>query len=433
MARLRTLSSELSASVGRSVFLSGWVHRIRNLGGVRFLLLRDRAGIAQVVVPADVDLQQLGCECVIAVDGVVQAEPRAAGGFEVLAARIERLAAAQTPPIEVFKPIVAEQARLETVLDHRAISLRVPDVLDIFRIEARIAQSFRSHLNSRGFTEIMTPKLVLAGAEGGSAVFEVAYYDRKAYLGQSPQFYKQIMVGSGLERVFEIAHAYRAEKSETSRHLTEFISLDFEMGFIESEQDLMAELTSAIRAIFGDLRTHCATALKRRGIELNDFQQIPQIDFLEAKKILASQYKKTQGVEGDLDTEAERFIGEYAMKVHASPLVFVTGYSVARRPAYTLPLSSDPSRTASFDLLYHGVEICTGGQRIHDYDQLLASFQSRGLNPQSVDGYLEAFRHGMPRHGGMGLGLERFVKQMLKLGNVKEAALFPRDPNRLTP
>jgi nondiscriminating aspartyl-tRNA synthetase len=306
-------------------------------------------------------------------------------------------------------------------------------VLDVFRVEAKIVRAFREHLNSQGFTEIFSPKLVLAGAEGGSAVFEVAYYDRTAYLAQSPQFYKQIMVGSGLERVFEVGHAYRAEKSETSRHLTEFVSLDFEMGFIESVQEVMAMLSGAIAEIFASLRGTCGAILERRKISLPSFATIPQIDFFEAKEILASRFNKTEGIGGDLDTEGEKLIGRWAMEVHHSPLVFVTGYSVPCRPAYAMSVPDDATRTASFDLLLNGVEISTGGQRIHEYDQLVKSFGARGLNPASVEGYLEAFRHGMPPHGGMGLGLERFAKQLLDLSNVKEASLFPRDRNRLTP
>jgi nondiscriminating aspartyl-tRNA synthetase len=345
-----------------------------------------------------------------------------------LATQIELISPAEPPPIEIFKPPQVEQTRLETLFDHRAVTLRIPEVLDIFRVQAEIVRTFRSHLNSRGFTEVMTPKLVLAGAEGGSAVFEVKYYERKAYLGQSPQFYKQMMVGSGLERVFEVGHAYRAEKSETSRHLTEFVSLDFEMGFIESEREVMNMLSETILAIIESVRQ-----FKRLKRPLPAIKQIPQIDFLEAKEILRSKFGKTSGIEGDLDTEAEKLIGQWAADELKSPLLFVTGYAVDCRPVYAMPMESDASRTRSFDLLHHGVEISTGGQRVHNYQQLVESFQRRGLNPSDVEGYLEAFRHGMPPHGGMGLGLERFTKQLLGLSNVKEASLFPRDRNRLTP
>lgn len=431
----RVLSSQLGSLLDRPIRLEGWVHRVRDLGGVRFLILRDREGLAQVVVPDNLELNPAnsGSECVVRVCGRVQGEPRAPGGVEVLAERIEPIALAAPPPIEVFRPYAKQPYRLDTLLDHRAVSLRIPEVLDVFRVQAEVLRAFRAYLNGQGFTEIATPKLVLAGAEGGSAVFEVKYYEAKAYLAQSPQFYKQMMVGSGLERVFEVGHAYRAEKSETSRHLTEFVSLDFEMGFIESEQDVMRMHGGLIGAIFRALRENCGPILARRGIDLPEVSEIPQVWFPEARRILAETYGKTEGIEGDLDTEGERLIGQWAEEHFGSPLLFVTGYAVDKRPAYTMPSSVDPSLTRSFDLLYKGVEITTGSQRIHEYEMLVESFRRRGMNPEGVEGYLEAFRHGMPPHGGMGMGLERLTRQLLGLANIKEACLFPRDRNRLTP
>ena len=435
MVASRVLSSQLSACVDEPITLEGWVHRVRDLGGVRFLVLRDRAGLAQIVLPPDMDLNpsNSGGECVVRVCGTVRREERAPGGIEVLAQSVETISPAEPPPIEVFRPYAKQPYRLDTLLDHRAISVRLPEVLDVFRVQAEILRAYRAYLTSQGFTEICTPKLVLAGAEGGAAIFAVEYYERKAYLAQSPQFYKQIMVGSGLERVFEVGHAYRAEKSETSRHITEFVSLDFEMGFIESEQDVMRMLGGAIRAIFAAVRDRCEPILARRGTELPDLTEIPQVSYPRAKEILASKYGKTDGLAGDLDTEGERLIGEWAEQEFGSPLLFVTGYAVDRRPVYTMPSREDPSLTRSFDLLYKGVEITTGGQRIHRYDQLVESFRKRGLNPADVEGYLECFRHGMPPHGGMGMGMERLLKQMLGLANVREACAFPRDRYRLTP
>ncbi|HEY7089271.1 MAG TPA: aspartate--tRNA(Asn) ligase [Tepidisphaeraceae bacterium] len=426
MSAARILSSQLPELAGKPVLLQGWVHRLRDLGGVRFLLLRDRSGIAQVILPKSLDINSIGSESVVSVHGTAQPEPRAPGGIEVLAERIEVLAEAENPPIDIFKPLKAEQTRLETLLDHRAVSLRMPEVLEIFKIQAEIVRAFRESLITMGFTEIHTPKLVLAGAEGGGALFEVKYYEGKAYLAQSPQFYKQMMVGSGLERVFEIGHAYRAEKSETSRHLTEFVSLDLEMGFIHSEQDVMRVLNQVIAAIFESVRTRFSKPLPVVGV-------IPQISYPEARQLLTERFNKTEGLEGDLDTEGERLIGQWAKEQHGSELIFITGYALSRRPAYTMPHPTDPALSASFDLLYSGVEIVTGGQRIHRYQQLVERLQSRGFNPAACEGYLEAFRHGMPPHGGMGLGLERLTKQMLGLANVKEACLFPRDRNRLTP
>ena len=421
---MRHVSSQLPALAGQSVSLKGWVHRLRDFGGLRFLVLRDRGGLAQVVVPPSIDLGDVGCESVVEVKGRVRAEPRAPGGFEVGADSVTPISRAEQPPFEVYLPKHADIARLDTLLDHRAISLRMPAVLEVFRVESEIVRAFREHLVSEGFTEIFTPKLVLAGAEGGSSLFEVKYYDGSAYLAQSPQFYKQMMVGSGLERVFEIGHAYRAEKSETSRHLTEFVSMDLEMGFIESEQDVMRLLGGTLASIFEALRSRKVAAPTISG-------EIPQVSYLEAVEILASKHNKTTGLEGDLDTEGERLIGQWAKEELSSDLLFVTGYAVERRPAYTMPSPTDPRYTASFDLLYRGVEICTGGQRIHDYAQLVESLTRRGMNVSNVEGYLEAFRHGMPPHGGMGMGLERLTKQLLGLDNVKQACLFPRDRSRL--
>jgi nondiscriminating aspartyl-tRNA synthetase len=424
----RTLSSQLPELAGKPVRLQGWVHRVRDLGRVRFLVLRDRGGLAQIVLPTNLDAKQLGCETVVDVTGTARGEPRAPGGVEVQAERVDVISRAEPPPIELFNPKVVEETRLDTLLDHRAVSLRAPAVLDVFRVQATVLAAFRASLAAQGFTEIATPKLVLAGAEGGSALFEVGYFERKAYLAQSPQFYKQMMVGSGLERVFEVGHAYRAEKSETSRHLTEFVSLDFEMGFIDSEQGVMRVLARVIGEIFAAVNERFPKRAK-----LPVVNEIPQVDFVEAKRLLADRFGKTDGLDGDLDTEGERLVGEWARRELGSELVFVTGYALSRRPVYAMPHPSDPTRSASFDLLYNGVEIVTGGQRIHRYEQLVAAMRSRGLEPANYEDYLAAFRHGMPPHGGMGMGLERLTKQMLGLANVKEACLFPRDRNRLRP
>lgn len=429
----RILSSELPSHVGREVFLQGWVHRVRDFGGVRFIVLRDRAGHAQIVIPPKVDLGGIGCEWVVAVTGMCQAEQRAPGGVEVHASSVRIIAPAESPPLEVFNPQAAEKIRLDTLLDHRAVSLRIPEVQEIFRIQAEVLRAYREYLTSQGFTEIVTPKIVVAGAEGGAAMFKVEYYDRAAWLAQSPQFYKQIMVGSGLERVFETGHAYRAEKSETSRHTTEFLSLDFEMGFIESEQDVMRMVTGVMAAMFAAVRSRFGESLKRRWISLPEFAEIPQISYPDAKRILTKEFGKATGLEGDLDTEGEKLICDWAAKELGSELLYVTGYHVDRRPMYTMPDAEHPPLTRSFDLLFRGIEICTGGQRIHDHKQLVQSILSRGLSPADYEGYLAAFKHGIPPHGGMGMGIERLLKQMLGLKNIKEASAFPRDRYRMTP
>ena len=429
----RVLSSEMAGFEGKRVRVEGWVHRIRDLGGVRFLSVRDRSGLAQVVVPGEIDISGVGCECVIRVDGISRSEPRAPGGVEVLASRVDVVARAELPPLEVYKPLSVSRPRLDTLLDNRAVSLRIPEVLDIFRVQAEIVKCFRSYLDSQDFVEINTPKLVLAGAEGGAALFEVDYFEQTAYLAQSPQFYKQIMVGSGLERVYEVGHAYRAEKSETSRHITEFVSLDFEIGFIEDEQDLMQMLSEVIRYMFSEVRRVCAAELERMEVTLPQLTEIPQISYLEAETLLREKFGKSEGINGDLDTEGERLIGEWAAKEHGNEFVFVTGYAMEKRPVYALAHEEFPEYSRSFDLLYRGVEIVTGGQRIHDYGQLVVALRNAGLDPTDYRGYLAAFKYGMPPHGGMGMGLERLTKQMLGLSNIKEACLFPRDRYRLTP
>jgi len=431
--KTRALASELAGLGGQEVHLEGWVHRVRDLGGVRFMVLRDRSGQAQIVVPGEISLGAVNCEWVVAVDGHCRHESRAPAGVEVLARRVVPICKAEQPPFDLFDPHAATRNRLDTLLEHRALSLRLPDAQDVFRVQAVVLRAFRKYLRAQGFTEILTPKLVLAGAEGGSAIFEVRYFERSAYLAQSPQFYKQMMVGSGLERVFEVGHVYRAEKSETSRHLTEYVSLDFEMAFVESEQDVMAVHTGLIAAIFAAVKEQCSEVLRKRRVEIPDFAEIPQVSFSEARRILSEQFSKTDGLNGDLDTEGEQLICEWAARELASELLYVTGYHIEKRPFYTMPNAEAPPQTRSFDLLFRGVEITTGGQRIHDHDQLVASIRSRSLEPGHFEGYFEAFEHGMPPHGGMGMGIERLLKQMLHLDNIREACAFPRDRHRLSP
>lgn len=429
----RVLAAELPSHPSQLVRILGWVHRIRNLGSVRFILLRERSGIAQVVVPNSVSLAGIGCETVIEVEGRVQPEPRAKTGFEVIAQSVRVVSEAEPPPIEVFKSRQVSNHRMETLLEHRPIALRIPEVREVFTVQSEILRAFAEHLRGRGFTQIVTPKLVLAGAEGGSALFEVEYFNTKAYLAQSPQFYKQMMVGSGMERVFEAGHAYRAEKSETARHLTEYLSLDFEMGFIESEQEVIHEHALLVAGIFNAIRERCGTILERRGIKLPSVRTIPQITFHEARSILQEKYGMATGPEGDLNTEGERMICEWARGEFGVALIYVTGYAMSARPLYTMAQPESPEWSRSFDLLYEGVEITTGGQRIHRYKELVVALTRNGLEPAEYVEYLSAFKHGMPPHGGMGMGLERLTKQMLGLRNIREACLFPRDRYRLRP
>lgn len=430
----RTVSTNALSRAGETVRIAGWVHNIRQFREVTFLILRDRGGLVQTVVNpgSGLDISGIGKEFVVDVEGTVRPDERAPGGAEVHLSSIEVLAAAEEPPLEINRPAVMAKTHLNKILDHRPISIRTPLIRATFKTQARIVTAFAEYLRSRDFTEFKSPKIVATGTEGGANLFAIDYLGRPAYLAQSPQFYKQIMVGSGFERVFEVGPVYRAEKHETARHLNEYTSLDFEMGFIEDEQDVIRMHTGVIRHLCREVATHCAaevTALGARVPEVGD--TIPQIEFHEAIQYLKDTGHPITG--GDLDPEGERRLSEWAREKHDSEFLFVVAYPLASRPMYTGFREDEPEISRSFDLLFRGLEITTGSQRIHEYDVLVAKMRERGLDPGLYASYLSAFKHGMPPHGGLGLGLERFTMQLLGLSNVKEATLFPRDRHRLEP
>ena len=430
----RTLTSEIAAHKGQTVRLAGWVHNLRNFREVKFLILRDRGGLAQTVVDpgSDIDVDGIGKEFVVEVEGLVADEPRAPGGAEVHLKSLRVLSTAEEPPLEINRPKVFAKTHLDKVLDYRTVSLRALEVRAIFEVQAEIIRAFGEHLRSEGFTEFKSSKLVGTGTEGGANVFEIDYFGRPAFLAQSPQFYKQIMVGSGLERVFEVGPVYRAEKHETSRHINEYISLDYEMGFIESEQDVIAVQVGLIRHICTCVRENCARQVELLGAEIPEIgETIPQITYAEAVRLVEAEGHRSP--KGDLDPEGERRLTAWSQKEHGSEFLYVVGFPLAKRPMYTNYREDDPSISRSFDLLFRGLEITTGSQRIHDYATLVEKMLERGLDPDEYDYYTSAFRHGMPPHGGLAIGLERLTMQMLGLSNVKQATLFPRDRNRLYP
>jgi nondiscriminating aspartyl-tRNA synthetase len=390
----RVLSSELPAHAGEQVVLQGWLHRQRRLASVSFLVLRDRGGLAQVVLEDALDLPP---ETVVEVRARVVTEPQ----VELHEASISVVAAAEAPPLELHRPEPKES--LPHRLDHAAVALRHPTVRERFTLSSRAVGAFRATLDGLGFTEIHTPKLVGAATEGGADVFRVAYFDRDAYLAQSPQLYKQMLVGV-FERVYEVGPAFRAEPHDTGRHLAQFTSLDAELGFVESHRDVMAVVEACVLAM-----------LEAAGQPVEG--PIPVVRFRDVRS----------GEEPDLAPEDERRIC-----AEHGDLVFVEGFPTAKRPFYTHP-GPDPEWSNGFDLLYRGLEIVTGGQRLHVYADYLAALAGRGIDPAPFAGYLEAFRSGMPPHGGFALGLERFVAQVLRLGNVRETTLFPRDRARLAP
>jgi nondiscriminating aspartyl-tRNA synthetase len=424
---MRTLVSELEGRIGQSVTLRGWVHRIRDLGGVSFLLLRDRSGTAQLVFDAKPDVT---LETVIGATGTVAANEKAPGGIEVRVRELEVIApAAPDLPFPVNQD--PAKTNLESILDNRMISVRNPAILSIFRVQSTILRCFAEFLRREGFTEIKTSKLIGTGTEGGTGLFSVDYFDTKVYLTQSPQIYKQVMIASGLERVFEIGPAYRAEKHDTPRHINEFVSLDLELAFVESEQELMDLETRILADIFAGIRACNQKDLDAWKAAVPDPElcaKIPRVSHDEAKEIVGRETgKKTY----EITPEAERALCEWALKTAGIEAAFVYAYPRKARPFYTFP--ADNNRTRSFDLLFRGLEITSGSIRINRYDMLLENLAAFDLKPEGLADYLNVFKYGCPPHGGFAIGMERITQKIMGLGSVKEASLFPRDRKRVRP
>ena len=429
---MEVLATKFDAAVvgrnNRAVTLHGMVHALRDLGGVTFLTLRTREGLIQCVCPRRPE--GVREECAVSVSGLLRPEPRAPGGAELAEARFTVLSRpAAPPPVPLSKK---SPLSLDTELSLRPVTLRAPRARAVFRIQAAVCRAFREFLQGEGFTEIHTPKLGQAGAEGGSSQFRLDYFGRKAVLAQSPQLYKQAMVGV-FERVYEIGPVFRAEKHATQRHLNEYTSLDLEMGFLHSFTDLMALEQGFLRRLVALLRQEYAGELALLGAELPDAEHIPAVRFDEAKRLAAEAYGYAIREPYDLEPEEEQHIGRYAKEVWGSDFVFVTHYPGRKRPFYTMDDPEDPRYTLSFDLLFRGVEITTGGQRIHNYGQQVEKLKARGMEPEDFSGYLLFHKHGAPPHGGLGIGLERLTMQLCGLDNIRRASLFPRDRTRLEP
>lgn len=429
---MEVLATKFDAAVvgrnNRAVTLHGMVHALRDLGGVTFLTLRTREGLVQCVCPRRPE--GVREECAVSVSGLLRPEPRAPGGAELAEARFTVLSRpAAPPPVPLSKK---SSLSMDTELSLRPVTLRAPRARAVFRIQAAVCRAFREFLQEEDFTEIHTPKLGRAGAEGGSSQFRVDYFGRKAVLAQSPQLYKQVMVGV-FERVYEIGPVFRAEKHATQRHLNEYTSLDLEMGFLRSFTDLMALEQGFLRRLVDLLRREYAGELALLGAELPDAQHIPAVRFDEAKRLAADAYGYAIREPYDLEPEEEQHIGRYAKEVWGSDFVFVTHYPGRKRPFYTMDDPEDPWYTLSFDLLFRGVEITTGGQRIHNYGQQVEKLKARGMEPEDFSGYLLFHKHGAPPHGGLGIGLERLTMQLCGLDNIRRASLFPRDRTRLEP
>ncbi len=426
----RVLCNALEAHVGQTVELAGWLYRVRKVGRkLAFWVIRDRSGYAQVVVSGDDAATAPSLESVVTVRGLV-VKTNGQTGAELQAEAIQVLTETAELPFEVNQEELSAGA--EAQLDHRVLSLRHKQYQAIFRVKAAICRAFREYLDNQGFLEIQTPKIVATGTEGGAELFSVRYFEQQAYLAQSPQFYKQMMVSAGFERVYEVAPVFRAEQHNTSRHTNEFVSLDIEMGFIDSEHALMDLETELLKYIFAHLNEHCAAELELLGVELPVFEQLPRVPLSEAQRILQAEYGKASP-EGNLDPQGERLLCEYAEQIFGVPLIFVTAYPTEHRPFYAMTEQANPGITRSFDLLFKGLEITTGGLRIHQAEQLKQAMQERGLKPENYASYLEAFELGAPPHGGFAIGLERLTARILGLDNLRQATLFPRDRTRLTP
>lgn len=414
--------------IGQEVELRGWVNTIRNHKKIVFLDLRDASGVVQVV--GDASFATLSPETVVSIKGLVKARPEKlvnpklkTGTVEIEARSFVVLGKAKELPFDMGKEEL--DVTLPVLLDYRSLTLRHPKVREIFKVQETIVQTFRSTMSSQGFTEVQAPTIVATATEGGAEVFPVSYFGTKAYMAQSPQFYKQILV-SIFEKVFTVAHAYRAEPSVTTRHLTEYVGLDVEMGFIDSWTELMDTAENLLKQIFLAVKTKHEILVPK--IE----SSIPRVKLTEAQEIIFKRTGRDIRTEPDLDPEGEREMSKWALETHGSELVFVTHYPTKKRPMYTHPDPENPEETLSFDLIGKGQEWITGGQRIHDYDTLVANIKKWGQNPDNFEmPYLQAFKYGMPPEGGFCLGLERITMNILGLANIREASLFPRDMERV--
>jgi nondiscriminating aspartyl-tRNA synthetase len=415
----RILSTELAAHRHETVTIAGWVHRTRILKSVAFLIVRDAEGLAQVVLPHE-EARRLTEESVVEVEATVTPNEQAPGGVELTEPKIRVRSSVDVPlPFETHRPTLS--ASLPTQLDHAALSLRHPVRRQALRVAAAASAGFRTALTEQRFVEIHTPKIVGSSTESGADVFRLDYFGRPGYLAQSPQFYKQLMVGV-FERVFEVGPVFRAEPSDTARHLAQYTSLDAEMGFIADHRDVMAALTRTLRVMM-------ATVAERVDVAVPEVPaEIPSVSFAEALRIVGA-----PAGEGDMTPAYERALGEWARREHDCEFVYVTGYPMRKRPFYTHPDPLSPAYSNGFDLLFRGLEIVTGGQRLHSYSDYVAALTAAGEPLEPYAGYLDGFRYGMPPHGGWAIGLERLVARLLGVANVREVTAFPRDLHRIAP
>lgn len=425
----REITTELN---GEQVTIKGWIHEIRDLGGIIFVLLRDKDGILQITAPSKKispelfsEIQKLKKESVITVNGTVQKSPKAPGGVEIIPLEVELLSESKLPlPLDTTEKVRAE---IDTRLDSRFLDLRKQSISSIFKIKSRMLHSVRVFLEKNNFIEINTPKLVASATEGGTELFPITYFEREAFLGQSPQLYKQIMMASGFDQVYEIAPIFRAEEHDTLRHLNEAISIDLEAAFCDHE-DVMQILEQMISTAIKDVKEHCQNELETLKKDL----QVPKtpfdrIDYDDMIDMVNSQGVALRHGE-DMSRAAEKAMGEINKGYY-----FITGWPTDIKPFYVMPSEKDPAKSCAFDLMYRDLEISSGAKRVHQHDLLVERIKKQGLNPESFNRYLAAFEYGMPPHAGWGVGAERFTMCLTGAQNIRETVLFPRDRRRLTP
>lgn len=438
----RTLIAEAAGKVDEVVSLSGWVSVRRDHGKLIFLILRDRSASVQLVIPPDDAAllevaKEVRAEYAIQVTGLVKERPNKnpnPSPTDTIEVEVRALTVLTKPseelPIDVAKTDL--DLNLETLLTHRTLALRNEKVRAIFKLYSEMLRAYDEALRGEGFLEIKTPKILSAATEGGANFFKIKYFDRDAFLAQSPQFYKQAAM-SAFERVFEVGVVFRAEPSFTTRHVTEYTGLDAEMGFINGVEDVMAMLEKTMHQVFKHLGEQCQKELALFGASVPATVPIPRIPLSEAFAILKEEYGKILNDGEDIDGEGERLIGEYVKKKYGSDFVFLTQYPTAVRAFYSLPNAENPKISESYDLVFRGLEIASGAERVHEYQMLIDIMKHRGMDPAQFSDYLDIFKHGAPRHGGWGLGSERIIQKLLGLETIKEAILYPRDVKRLTP
>ncbi len=422
---------------GEKVLINGWAANIKDLSNVKFVILRDKTGEIQAVAvkgktPEKTfeEITQIPPESSLSIEGILKKNKIAKIGYEVVIENFEILNKAETPlPIDTTSK---SNTNIDKRIDYRFLDARRPEIRAVFNIRSAIVRAVTEFFDSEGFTNISTPKITAAGVESGAEMFAVKYFNKEAFLSQSPQIYKQMMVAAGFEKVYEIGTVFRAEKSHTTRHVTEFTGIDMEMGFIKDMGDVMDAVEKLFIYIIDYVKKNSKKDLETLKIELNSLKNIPRITMKEAKKLLAEKNKKL-GENEDLDSEAEKILGEIIAEKNNSNFVFVTNYPWKIRPFYHMKPEDDPNGTCSFDLIWNGVEIATGAQREHRYEILKKQAKEKGINLDSMKEYADIFKFGCPPHGGIGLGLDRMVQRLLNLSNIREAILFPRDPERLTP